>query len=325
MKMGLGRFEYYLIQLDILLKNASQHENPALFLYENDARTKAFMLEGLSKLYSGMHNKKRFSKLQDRFKLLEDLLGAIDYYDSYAKEFANDKTITKAITQNITEKKVEKIAELNDVLLRKKWINHHPSRTDKIRKKLRSLDWQTPEKELQLLKKFYINAIAEINSFYKETEGEFTALEDQVHELRRKLRWLSIYPQALQGAVQLVNTGNADKTVKKYLTKEIVNSSYNKLPAQGKNVDALYFEQNHFLALSYVISALGNLKDKGLKIYAIAEAIKDSGKTTDEVSIKKALAITKQKENTVESILNDAKILCTQFFEENNLEKMIGI
>ena len=61
MILGPQRFEYFLMKLEELLAQAAATKNPALFLYQNDARTKLFMLEGLSKLYAGMHNKKKFT------------------------------------------------------------------------------------------------------------------------------------------------------------------------------------------------------------------------------------------------------------------------
>ena len=91
MKNGLSRFDYHLNQLQILLDKAANQKNPALWLYRNNARTPLFMLEGLSKLYAGVHNKKKFSKLKEHFKNLEDVIGTIDYYDSFAKDLLKIK------------------------------------------------------------------------------------------------------------------------------------------------------------------------------------------------------------------------------------------
>lgn len=98
MKNGQARFEYFLNQLQQLLTRAGKQKNPALWLYRNNARTPLFMLEGLAKLYSGLHNKKKFSKIKEQFKLLEDALGSIDYYDAFAKQFAGNKKIPVSIT-----------------------------------------------------------------------------------------------------------------------------------------------------------------------------------------------------------------------------------
>ncbi|CAN5643308.1 hypothetical protein BH11BAC3_BH11BAC3_10060 [soil metagenome] len=79
MQKGLTRFEFFLNQLQILLTAAAKEKNPALWLYRNNARTPLFMLEALSKMYADIHNKKRFTKIYDHFKMAEDALGAIDY------------------------------------------------------------------------------------------------------------------------------------------------------------------------------------------------------------------------------------------------------
>ena len=323
MKKGLGKFEFYLIQLDTILKAAVKTKNPALHLYEHDGRTKLFMLEGLAKLYSGMHNEKRFTKLKDSFKAIEDLLGAVDYYDSFAKDFVADKNIPATITKFMQAKKIEKLAELNYLLEKKKWINNKKLRTTKIRKRLAKLDWQPQDKEITLIKKDYESSIKSINKFYKETGTAFTDVETQVHELRRKLRWLSIYPQALQGSIQLIDSKIADKNLTKYLTKEIVTSPFNKMPKKGTHEPVLNFEQNYFLALSYVIAALGKLKDKGLRLFAIAEAIQGIETISKEAAMQKAIKIAKANSNMLSTILKDAKTIASKFFDEDNLGKLL--
>ena len=55
---GPTRFNLYLDQLERLLLEAGKQPDAALYLYQNGARTPLFMLEGLAKLYSGLHNKK---------------------------------------------------------------------------------------------------------------------------------------------------------------------------------------------------------------------------------------------------------------------------
>jgi hypothetical protein len=325
MTKGLGRFEFYLIQLDDLLLKASRTKKPALFLYQNDGRTKIFMLEGLAKLYAGLHNEKQFLKIKERVKLLEDLLGGIDHYDNFAKDFLKDKDMPAALRLYFEKRRDEKLAELNATLLKRKWINHDPLRTKKIRKRLSKMNWQPQEAEIELIKKFYVKSINSINTFFAETGSTtFTNLEQQVHELRRKLRWLSIYPQALQGAVQLVDNKVKNRLVNKYLTPEIVNSPFNKLPKLGNNKPALLLEKNYFLALSYVISDLGKLKDKGLLVEATCEAIKATQKLSEEVALKQALKLHKMKTTGLKEILVAAHTTCATFFKEKNLEKLIS-
>jgi hypothetical protein len=117
MKNGSQRFEYYLAQLQILLAKAAKQKNPALWLYQNNMRTPLFMLEALAKMYIGIHNKKKFTKLKEHFKLLEDVLGAIDYYDSFAKEFSKNKNIPASVVNYLQAQTREKIQSMNELLM----------------------------------------------------------------------------------------------------------------------------------------------------------------------------------------------------------------
>src|ERR1700747_1306285 len=113
---GPERFEHFLQQLETLLKKASRQKNPALWLYKNDARTVLFMLEGLAKLYAGIHNEKKFIKLELQFKQLEDVLGAIDYYDVFAKQFAANKRISQTVISYLQAQTREKIQSFDEIL-----------------------------------------------------------------------------------------------------------------------------------------------------------------------------------------------------------------
>jgi ribosome biogenesis protein Nip4 len=323
MKKGLGKFEYYFIQVDLLLKNAAKTNNPALFLYENDFRTKAFMLQGLGKLYSGLHNPKRFTKLKDAYKALEDLLGAIDYYDNFSKTFEKNKSITPEVKKYIADKKLASLLALNELLVKQKWIGSTKTRTNKQRKKISSAKWQTETVEIEAIKKHYIKQVENIVAFYTQTKGVFTDLENQVHELRRKLRWLSIYPQALQGSIQLIDDKKIDAAVKKYLTKEIAQSPFNKLPAKGSHSVVLQLNKNYFLALSHTIAALGKLKDKGQTIHLLSETIQATEKLSAKDATVKAIKTLKLKATAEAEILKEASNICKVFFKENNLEKLV--
>lgn len=63
---GSARFEYFIDKVQLLLDKASKQKNPGLWLYKNDLRTPFFMLEALSIMYSQIHNKKRFTKLDEQ-------------------------------------------------------------------------------------------------------------------------------------------------------------------------------------------------------------------------------------------------------------------
>ena len=55
----------------------------------------------------------------------------------------------------------------------------------------------------------YEESILKIRAFVSKAQGAMTEMESQVHELRREIRWLSIYPHALLGMIQLTESGES--------------------------------------------------------------------------------------------------------------------
>lgn len=324
MNKGILRFEPFLQQFENILSKAASQKNPALYLYQNNARTPLFMLEGLAKLYSGLHNEKKFSKLKEHFKLLEDALGAIDYYDAIARQLTKNKKIPLEINQYLQAQTREKLQHLNELLTAKKWIGENNERLVKIRKKLKETNWLDDEKEIEEITIFYGKAIYEIVEFTHTTNYHFDNMEKDVHELRRKLRWLSIYPQALQGCVQLTENKTKSKNITKYLTKEIINSPFNKMPAAGNNHYILNLNKGYFLALSWIIAELGKLKDSGLTIVAITEAVQQTETVNEADAQKKAYHILVPKQIKLPILLNEAEKISKTFFDEKNLEHLVN-
>ncbi len=323
MNKGILRFEFFLQQFEKILSKAASQKNPALYLYQNNARTPLFMLEGLAKLYSGIHNKKKFTKLKEHFKFLEDALGAIDYYDAIAIDLSKNKKIPQEVTQYLQAQTREKLQHLNELLIEKKWISDKNERLVKTRKKLTEANWLDDEKEINELNLFYGKAIYEIVEFTNTTNYHFDNMEEDVHELRRKLRWLSIYPQALQGCVQLTASKTKSKQLIKYLTKEIITSPYNKMPDAGDNIYFLMLNKEYFLALSWLIASLGKLKDSGLTIVAIKEALQQTKGINEVDAINKTYQVLGSNQIKLPALLNDAEKICKTFFDEKNLENLV--
>ena len=320
---GASRFEYFLYKLQLLLDKASKQKNPALWLYKHDARTPIFMLEGLAKMYACIHNKKKFTKLKEHFKLLEDTLGAIDYYDTIAKDISINKKIPESVTTYLQAQTREKIQNLNEILVEKGWLLPDNNRIQKIQKKLAEAEWLKEENEVKAINEFYGKAIYSISEFVQTTACNFDNIEADVHELRRKLRWLSIYPQAMRGCIQLGLNKTVPKYLSKYLTKEITTSTFNKLPEAGDAKNILLLEQNHFYAVSWMIAQLGVIKDKGLHIVAVKEALQQTSDLEDIVAFKKTYQLLGSKQIKLNELLMEAAAICKTFFDEQILEHLV--
>ncbi len=318
---GQKRFNYFLTQAQELLTKAAGQKNPALWLYRNNLRTPMFMLEGLSRLYATIHNEKRFSKLKDQFKTLEDGLGAIDYYAAFAAEFAANKKIPAPVLKYIKAEMNSRIAALNLILDDKDWLSG--KRISKINKKLVDADWLDSLTDLNAVKAHYVEESAKISGFVNDINFHFDNMEEDVHELRRKLRWLSIYPQALCGSIQLNDSKPKAKYLAKYLTKEILGSPYNVMPAAAGNEHILQFEKNYFMSLSWTIAELGKLKDSGLRIHLLIEALKAAAGMNEADAYKKAHQLVGAKHPSLPQLLDTAEERAKTFFAEKNLDKLI--
>ena len=323
MKKGQARFDLFLAQLQTLLDKAAKQKNPALWLYQNNARTPLFMLEGLAKLYAGIHNKKKFIKIKAHFKLLEDAIGQIDYYDAFAKEFAGNKKIPATVVSYLQAQAREKIQSLNEILTEKDWIGSGKSRIEKIRKKLKKADWLDEQKDVEGVRDFYFSSINGILEFSNQKNFHFENVEKDVHELRRMLRWLSIYPQALKGCIQLSQSKKSPAYLSKYLTKAITGSPYNVMPDAGDLRYFLLLDKTRFYALSWMISELGNLKDSGLRLEVIKEALIQSGSTNEKAALIKARSFLGNRQLTEQQVLDQAEAILKTFCKEQNLESLV--
>ena len=323
---GPARFEHFLQQLEVLLKKASRQKNPALWLYQNDARTVLFMLEGLAKLYAGIYNEKKFVKLELQFKQLEDVLGAIDYYDVFAKQFVANKRISSTVISYLQAQTREKVQSFDELLREGKWIGGDNKRITKIRETLSKVDWLKEKAEIKKIERFYEAAIIHITQFVDKEDFHFENIESDVHELRRKLRWLSIYPKGLLGAVQLGKAKKTPKQLSKYITKQEINSPFNKMPDAADNKYFLLLEQHHFYALSWMIAELGRIKDSGLAVLVIKEALQQTSPVSDAAAFKKAYQFMGKGQLTIRQLLDKADGICKTYFAEKNLDELlIGI
>ncbi|MCU0824349.1 MAG: hypothetical protein MUF77_06875 [Leptospira sp.] len=323
MSLGFQRFFFYLNQLEVILESASQSSNPGLAFYTNDGRTPLFMLEGLSRLYSEFQNSTKFTTLKERFKLFEDLLGGIDYFDVYSKHYEGRTEVPNAIKEYMSEQKSKSLLKLNQNLNDVGWIGKTKTRFKEELKILKKIDWLGPKEEVKEIKKVYEKEIHSIHKFIRTYANPFTEMEDHVHELRRDIRWLSIFTHALQGAIQFgLRTGSAEK-YETYLKPDILNSKFNQLPEIGNNTYAVLLERNAFLSLSWLIAEIGNIKDEGLEYFALQEAFIHLENLSPEESGKKANQILNWNEGRISELLARASNHANDFLQKNVLGDLV--
>lgn len=310
-------FLVHSVKLQGLLAKASKQKNPSLWLHQNNVRTSFFMLEGLTRIHDMAFDEKIFTKWHKRFKKMEDAFGEIDHYMALEKEFKANKKIDKITVAYFTQKVKNKLEKLDSRLLKKEWLE------GKLAEFNEGLNEYTVVYNKEYLNELKLAIKADIESihiFIQKTDYSFTQFEKQVHEVRRKLRWLGIYAQALNGLIQLKKTTKKSKYQINYFTKDILKSPYNKLSAKPKNVAFMEFDHDSFFALSWIINELGKLKDSGLRVMALTEAIVKTSDHNEQQAKEKAHAllgldkdfeekILKQVSETVKTFILKDKIL----------------
>jgi hypothetical protein len=322
MKNGLSRFNFHLRQLQNLLDKAREQKDPTAWLFLNNGRTPFFMLQGLSRVYSAMHDRKQFSALKDKFKKMEDRLGEVDYYFSLHEALSSNKKIPEQYTRFALQKLLGSKEKLHKTLFHKGWISPGKTAMKKISGKLKKAGWMKPEKEAKALSGYYLKSIEKIKDFAASTGYHFDNVEEDVHELRRKLRWLSIYAQATQGIFQYKESSRAPAYLKKYMTPEIMDSPFNKLPEPGTNTSFILLDKNRFLALSWMIAKLGELKDEGLFVTGLAEIITESSGAGKNRAFREACRLMAVKKERLPEILDEAEALTRVFMKEKILDNL---
>lgn len=317
----INPFLFYSKQLQQLFAKAALQKNPALWLYNNGVRTQLFMLEALTRLHNRAFDEKIFDKWNKRFKKLEDLFGEIDANIVFEKEFKKNKNIPVDALKYFNVNSSEFIQKCNQRLVEKDWLNN---KLESFDSKLQEYKVEYNEDYIDELRFSIIDEIDAIIDFGLKYNFEFTKLEEHIHEIRRKIRWLSIYAQALQGLIQLKVTNKDLKSNINYFTKEVLNSPYNKLSPKPKNASIIEFDKNSFFALSWLINELGVLKDSGLKIHVLKNAIYVSEKITEEQAQIKAVKLLGFKQNIESDILKQASSLIkTALLKDKILENLI--
>lgn len=316
------QFKVLLDQISVLLADATHHENPARYLFSHDLRTPLFYLEGLARIYAGTGpHKEEFKNLQEKFKLLEDMLGRIDYYEELNKQLAQQTSLPENIKSHFLIPAKNAISDLNEVLTHFNWLNGE--QIQEIQDELEEVPWKSPQKEHDRLQKFYVKQIEKITAFAQHGDVSFTDMELGVHELRRKLRWLSIYAHALQGAIQLVEIDKERKPLEKYLTEPVLQSRFNKLPPATEGTVPLLLSQYNFYALSWMIGRLGELKDQGLTLLSLAQAMSETYHISDEEALQQAKEALGEKTADLATLLAEANKITRQFFKDDILKDLL--
>jgi hypothetical protein len=306
-------FQYYSSRLIEKLQYSRKQKDPALSLYKINGRTEAFMLESLCRLFEKGLDDNDFRGWNKLFKKLEDALGQIDFYDVFYKEFRTNKKISPEVKRYIIAKRDKAYNKLEKLLDKKGGLETRTRAFSSFAGKKIKFDKDIIKKIESAIK----SEISDINEFVKTSKCNFRYLEEEVHELRRKIRWISMYGQSLGGLITLETNIKKKDWEKKYLTQKIIRTSFNKLPVNDFP-SYIHFNKKHFYAISWLISELGGLKDKGLRLEFLIKTIQKTSALDHKAAMKKAEVSLGIKEGEA-AILKRASQISNDFFNKHNI------
>jgi hypothetical protein len=303
MEKFFNPYIFYRKKLWSKLNLASKKSDPALWLYQNDARTDLFMLQSIARLMWKYKPDKENGKLRLRFKELEDMLGRVDQYDTLAKEAKKMKLKSKAAILYYEKKREKALWGMNELLLKKKFLKKFMV---KFGASLKTNFNDT--KLINGLAEEIRSEMLECESFFQENPEAFDDMESQVHEFRRKLRWVSIYAMSLQGMIVL-KTAAKKVWEKEFIDEATRKSPFNVLPKAQKLKSHIPYNKNAFLAVSFVIKELGIIKDEGLAAEALIKALRKGEGMGKKTAHHEAYRLLNRKDNKKELLAKAHRLL----------------
>ena len=107
-------------------------------------------------------------------------------------------------------------------------------------------------------------------------------------------------------------------TIYSWLKKKAVKGTLKDDPPK-RGWKTIKINANNFYALSWIIAELGYLKDQGLKIHAITEALEHEGIMEGSRAIKKAQELSGQKKVNVRDLLSQAESITNDFVTKHHV------
>lgn len=228
----------------------SKADQAAVFL-KSGLRASAFKLQALGRLYQQIDHKelREFAmSLRDSTKELEDLLGEFDLRQTVGNKTEVEQA-ARAFLKSMTNGRW--IAENSPGEIFEEW-----------RDSIKAIDWPTDQED----RKFVITEIAEQVNRLRKTEYDMGFLEQGMHELRRELRWFSLYVISTDGQIQKSNNGQFACPIKEQAFLEFADPKYSQLKSDPQFPQVCRISACVYDEIVGAVGAFGDLKDQAEKI-----------------------------------------------------------
>ena len=257
----LERFIKPLSSLEEALQSSQNAHEAMLKLTETDYRQYAFKLEALARFYQDEKWAKNFKEYRDLFKRLEDHLGATVDAVHMVKQ-AKKLNLLPEVIEILEKEALQNQKTLEALLVSDGWIEGRKGSSvfRHLLSELKKLKIPSQEEDAQ----YVVKRIRHEAKAIIKADLDMHDLQNGLHELRRRLRWILIDLASLRGRLviledkkipaELMPFQNIDDVAKKYLVFETTDYEV-KHP--------VYMKKSAYLALSYFVNWFGKIKDRG--------------------------------------------------------------
>jgi hypothetical protein len=256
----------------------------------NKFRSQLFRTEGLAKLLTRYGGKKfeELNLIYDQSKALEDILGEVDMLNSMAAvaEKVEAPKILKDHLQNQLKEAKEKSRALLDS---NGWISGKIQK--KMKKAIAKLDWPKNKKMTRILAESLQEFTSENRKVIRDElipkikkaidKNKFTEkiLEEDLHDIRRRIRWMPILLNSLRGWLGYrEQVPLSDRELSAIYAKQKDNP-YNQVPTDVKS--KIRISPISIYVLSEFIDEIGELKDRGERLFFMTRMLVESGAVTN--------------------------------------------
>ena len=300
MKIKFNHFfaDRYLQQLNDMIKKAGtegkeysflKNGNLGHYFYKLDFRTNLFYLEGLARIDRKIGKEKDvFKKLLPVLKKAEDLFGNYDYWYAFLNQ-ARPLNLRPELMNYIQEKTNMAAGALEYVLKTEAWVVPQPDksfkslRAEEIAGEIHKTKWRKNQKKEDNKLLFFLRDEAlKIDRKINSGEIDLENLENGIHEFRREIRWFSIYRRGLSGKIQF-SPLKKDDPLSGYITQKELDSPYNKQEMCPTGINPLTIHLGAYMAMSFLLAAIGTIKDNGLFTSLMENAYHELGLLPEEI------------------------------------------
>ncbi len=310
-----------LMQMPSALKKS---ESQVHAYYLAGARNNFFRLEAFCRIYREITSDDFYNEYYQVFKKAEDALGRYDHHYQLLEDVKKYGGKWPSGLLRIFEKNHDSSAIETESWLKKEgWLDPEPLQLVKFSDLLNKSSGMECEKYKSGFGAFLLKAIKKITKEYGEGKINLNHLEDGIHELRRNIRWISIYTKVCSGMIQLSGDEIPDSFPPEYVTRNIMQSGFMKMDKAMKGIKPICIRTAHFAALSWMIDFLGKLKDAGIRSEACIPAFGKAG-ITDLKKINSYLKDIRFDNISPQEIPSLAKEKLNLFFNEHRILQQIA-